>query len=187
MDPFDAPGQTFYDRKDDANLIRIVGAALLMAGCGGFGFTLASARRREITMLRKLINALQEMEWELKYRMPVLAGLCRIAADASGGVLRDIFLELADKLIKREVYDISACMNTIVVRKELPRSIRRNLRQLGTSLGRYDLEGQLQGLESIRRQCRKDLKKLEENSEQNLRNYQTLALCAGTALAIILI
>lgn len=167
-------------------MIRLMGAALLVTGCGGFGFTLAAAHHREKSMLRKLIQALQEMEWELKYRMPVLAGLCRTAADASAGTIREIFLELEAKLLGREVFDISACMNAMVVRRDLPRSIRKNLKQLGSSLGRYDLEGQLQGLEAVRRQCRRDLKKLEENSGQRMRNYQTLALCAGAALAILL-
>ena len=168
-------------------MIRLLGAAILMAGCGGFGFTLAAAHRTEASMLRKLIQALQEMEWELKYRMPALADLCKIAADTSGGIIRDVFRELEEKLNRREVFDISACMNAIVVHRDLPRSVRRNLKQLGSSLGRYDLEGQLQGLEAVRRQCRRDLKKLEENSGQRLRNYQTLALCAGAALAILLI
>ena len=36
-------------------------------------------------------------------------------------------------------------------------------------------------------QCRKDLQELETGSVQRLRNYQTLALCAGIALAIIFI
>ena len=168
-------------------MIRLLGAVLLMTGCGGFGFTLAAAHRREAAMLRRLIQALQEMEWELKYRMPVLSGLCKIAAETSGGAIRDIFRELEEKLDSREIYEISACMNVIVGQKDLPRSVRKNLKQLGSSLGRYELEGQLQGLEAVRRQCRKDLKKLEENSGQRMRNYQTLALCAGAALAILLI
>lgn len=168
-------------------MIRLWGAALLVAGCGGFGFSLAAAQRREVRMLRQLIRALQEMEWELKYRMTELPELCRMAGDAAGGPIKEIFMELAGKLRRRETADISGCFNGIISRQELPRKIRRNLRQLGMSLGRYDLEGQLEGLEVVRRQCRKDLKELEENNAQHLRNYQTLALCAGAALAILFI
>lgn len=168
-------------------MIRLFGAALLITGCGGFGFSLATAHRAEVRMLRNLINALQEMEWELKYRMPDLASLCKLAGDTTSGVLREIFLELAGKLKRREVSDISACVNGIVIKHDMPRSIRRNLKQLGETLGRYDLEGQIQGLETVRKQCKKDLKRLENNSTQQLRSYQTLALCAGAALAILLI
>lgn len=168
-------------------MIRLLGAALLMAGCGGFGFTLAAAHRRQAGLLRRLIHGLQEMEWELKYRMTELPELCRIAGDASGGVLKELFRTLAEKLDRQEVTDISGCVNGLLMQQELPRRVRRNIRQLGASLGRYDLEGQLQGLEAVRRQCRKDLQELEDNSRERLRSYQTLALCAGAALAILFI
>ena len=168
-------------------MIRLMGAALLMAGCGGVGFSLAAAHRKETGMLRRLIRGVQEMEWELRYRMTALPDLCRIAGDAAGGALRDIFRELADMLDRREVTEITGCVNGILQNRELPRRVRRNMKQLGRSLGRFDLEGQLEGLQLVRQQCRKDLQELEENSADRLRNYQTLALCAGAALAILFI
>lgn len=167
--------------------MRLLGAALLMAGCGGFGFSLASAQRREARMLRHLISVLQEMEWELKYRMTELPELCQIAADSSTGSLRAVFGELAEKLRRREVSDISGCLNGILEKRELPRHVCRNMKQLGCSFGRFDLEGQLQGLEAVRCQCRKDLEEILENSTQRLRNYEILALCAGAALVILFI
>lgn len=160
---------------------------MLMAGCGGFGFSMAAAHRREMGMLRRLIHALQEMEWELKYRMTELPELCRIAGDTAGGTLKEIFQELSVMLDQREAVEVSGCLNGIICKQELPRRVRKNLKLLGSSLGRFDLEGQIQGLEAVRRQCSQDLKELEENSAQRLRNYQTLALCAGAALAILFI
>lgn len=167
-------------------MIRIFGAALLVAGCGGFGFSLAAGRKKEAAMLRKIISALQEMEWELKYRMTELPELCRMAGTATGGVIKQCFWTLADRLENREVTNISGTMNAILNNHTMPRSIRRNMKLLGETLGRYDLEGQLQGLETVRRQCRKDLNNLEEHAIQHLRDYQTLAICAGAALAILL-
>lgn len=168
-------------------MIRLLGAAMLVAGCGGFGFSLASAQRREARMLHRLISVLQEMEWELKYRMTELPELCSLAADASSGSLRCVFRELGEKLRRREVLDISACFNDILERRDLPKYVRRNLKQLGACLGRFDLEGQVQGLEAVRCQCRQDLARLQENGPQRMRNYQILALCAGAALAILFI
>ena len=156
-----------------------------MAGCGGFGFSLTAAHRREVTLLRRLMKSLQEMEWELKYRMTELSQLCRAGGDAAGGLLQDIFRELADRLDRGEVEDISRCFNAIVSRRDLPRRVRRNLRELGRSLGRFDLEGQLQGLRAVRLQCRKDVNDLEADGGERLRSCRTLALCAGAALAIL--
>lgn len=168
-------------------MIRWIAGALLVAGCGGFGFSLTAAHRRETWQLRQLIGCLQEMEWELKYRMTELPELCRVGADATGGDLKQIFRELAEKLERREATEISGCLNGILMQRNLPRSLTRNLRQLGKSLGRFDLEGQIEGLQLVRQQCRKDLRILEEGSTQRLRSCQTLALCAGIALAILLI
>lgn len=168
-------------------MIRFLGAALLVAGCGGFGLSIAFVHRKEVQMLRNMIDALQEMEWELKYRMPNLAGLCTIAGNTAGGTLKEIFGEMAARLKRKDITDISAALNHLVMQKDLPRSVRKNMKQLGATLGRFDLEGQIQGLEIVRRQCRKDLKKLEDNSTQRLRSYQTLAWCAGAALAILMI
>ena len=45
------------------------GAALVIAGCGGFGFSIASGYKREEGILRQLLRALNYMEWELQYRL----------------------------------------------------------------------------------------------------------------------
>ena len=146
---------------------------------------LAAAHRREIKLLRSLIHAVQEMTWELKFRMTALPELCMIGAEAAGGSVKALLADLAGRLQRNEVTDIAETMNRILGSHELPGRVRRNLRQLGSSLGRFDLEGQLQGLEAVRQQCRKDLRELESSAPQRIRNYQTLALCAGAALAIL--
>ena len=137
-------------------------------------------------MLRKLIAAIQEMEWELKYRMTELPELCCIAGNAAAGSIREVFLEMSEKLERREVTDLSAAFLSVLNQKEMPRRVRKNMRQMAQHLGRFDLDGQLQGLEAVRQQCRKDLQEMESDSIQRLRSYQTLALCAGIGLAIIL-
>ena len=71
--------------------------------------------------------------------------------------------------------------------REIPKLTRESLELLGRSLGRFDLEGQLRGLESVRQVCRHGLETLAQNSAIRNRSYQTLGLCAGAALAILFI
>ena len=168
-------------------MIRLTGTVLIVAGCMGFGYSLGAAHRTEEKLIRNLRTALQEMQWELNYRMTQLPELCDIASVAAGGQVGDLLKTLAGKLHRREVEDISGTVNALLNQRLFPRRVRRNLRQLGASLGRFDLEGQLQGLEAVRQQCCADLKELEESREQRLRCYQTLAVCGGIALAILLI
>lgn len=168
-------------------MIRLLGAAVLLAGCGGFGFSLGASNRREARELRQVKKAVQEMEWELKYRMTELPELCGLVAAAAGGQVGKVFASLAEKLTLGEVEDLSGSFQGILANLELTRPCRKNLRLLGSSLGRYDLEGQLLGLEAVRHQCEKDLLSLEEGGRQRIRSYQTLTLCAGAALAILLL
>lgn len=168
-------------------MIKMLGAALLLAGSAGFGLVLAAAHHREMRMLRCLMHGIQEMAWELKFRMTALPELCRIGAEAARGPIREVLAELSDRLSRNEVEDISGSMNQILTCHDLPGRVRRNLRQLGASLGRFDLEGQLQGLEVVKQQCRLDLKQLQDSGPQRIRNYQTIALCTAAALAILFI
>ena len=57
--------------------------------------------------------------------------------------------------------------------------------QLGDSLGRFDLSGQIQGLASVQKRAEFELEQLRRNQDVRLRSYQTLGLCAGAALVVL--
>ena len=70
---------------------------------------------------------------------------------------------------------------------EIPSKVRRLLVQLGHTLGRFDLTGQLQGIQAVQKRCEDTLGNIRKHRDEQLRSYQTLGICAGAALAIILI
>ena len=71
------------------------------------------------------------------------------------------------------------------VRRRKEGICRRLLRQLGKTLGRFDLEGQLQGLQAVCAACLEARDSLQKDRDTRLRSYRTLGLCAGAALAIL--
>lgn len=163
-----------------------IGAILVIVGCGGFGFSMAAGHRKEEKLLRQLISVLQYMESELQYRLTPLPELCRQAGNEVNGLLHDIMLNLAREMDWQVSPDACSCM-TAALRKshDIPVSLRKQLLQLGHSLGRFDLPGQLRGIQSVRVSCEETLKRLGRNRDSRLRSYQTLGLCAGAALAIL--
>ena len=166
--------------------VKIIGAALIIAGCGGVGFSMAAAHRREEKSLRQLIRALDFMGCELQYRLTPLPELCRCAAAESGGAVSHLLADLATELEAQVAPDAASCMNAALSKtKGLPQRTRKNLMLLGSSLGQFDLQGQLTGLEAARKQCRRELDELSRDRDVRLRSYQTLGLCAGSALAIL--
>lgn len=165
-----------------------IGAILIMASCSGCGFAIAAGKRREEQLLYQLIGILQFLEADLQYRLTPLPELCRLAAGETKGILRTVFLNLYRELKWQKLPDAGSCMYAAIQRSgEIPPKVRRLLVQLGHTLGRFDLPGQLQGIQSVRKRSEETLDTIRKNRDERLRSYQTLGICAGTALAIILI
>lgn len=168
--------------------LKLFGSILIVVACGGFGFKIAANHIKEEKSLRQLIAILDYMECELQYRLTPLPTLCTQAAASCCGALQNTFLTLAHELEDQISPDVERCMMAALSQSsELPRLTWQELDMLGKSLGRFDLDGQLKGLELVRQDCRRNLEQLCENRDVRLRSYQTLGLCAGAAMAILLI
>ncbi len=169
--------------------IKILGIFLVITGCGGFGFLIAASHRQEEMYLKQLLSALEFMECELQYHMTPLPGLCALASEKCSGALRKIFICFSKELKNQISPDAKACMDKVLseYKDRLPVRLYKEIALLGECLGHFDLDGQLKGLTSIFQTCSDDLKQLTENQAVRLRSYQTLALCAGAAIVILLI
>ena len=151
-------------------MIRLVGAVCIVTGCGGFGFAMAAANRREEAELVGLISALEYMSCELSYRMTPLAALCRGAAN--GGQVGQFLAELASELERGTAPDVQACVRLVLDRLQPPKLLRRHLSELGVTLGRFDLPGQLRGLESAIRSAGDALRRFREGAEGRRRSWR---------------
>ena len=149
---------------------------------------MAASQRRQEWVLRQLMNALDYMQCELQYRLTPLPDLCRQTASQMNGCVRSLFLYLAEELEDQIAPDVQHCMNAAIAKSTgMPSAAATVVRTLGRTLGRFDLEGQIRGLENARQDCRREMERLTENRDVRLRSYQTLGICAGAALAILFI
>lgn len=168
--------------------LRVLGAILTFTACSSFGFRLAASHRADMLCLRSLISILDYMECELSYRLTPLPQLCRQAAAEHKKTLGPFFEQLASELDAQVSPSVEACLHSTLCKvKQLPRITGECLLELGCSLGKYTLEGQLLGLKAVRTSCRQKYEELNNNKDARLRSYQTLGLCTGAALAILLI
>lgn len=174
--------------KDKRMSVKWIGAFCIIASCGGCGFLMAWRYLAKIRLLQNLINALDYMECELQYRSTPLPRLCRQAGQMSQGKIQEVFLMLADELDAQISPDAQRCMAAVLERcGDMEKTLYDILLTLGTSLGRFDMQGQLRGLEHARKTCRSELILLTENKSNRIRSYQTLGLCAGAAIAILFV
>lgn len=166
--------------------IQWIGAALIVAGCGGIGFSMVIFDKREMDALRSLLDAVAFMRKELSYRVTPLPELCRKASSVCSGCVKRFFSLLATELERQIAPDVACCMTAAMAKcPDIPEKPRVLLERLGTSLGFFGLEEQLTGLDALMAEGDTLRQQLEQNRTQRLRGYQTLALCAGAALAIL--
>lgn len=167
--------------------MKYAGAMLVVLGCGGFGFSMAAAYRREEKLLRQLRDILQFLYCELQFRMTPLPELCQQAGRQNSGAVAQVFRRLGQELESRLLPDAHSCMMTALVKADLTPRLRELLTDFGKTLGCFDLKGQLLGIEALRIQCTQTLEELASGREDRLRSYQTLGLCAGAALVILFV
>lgn len=169
-------------------IIKWIGAIFVLVACGGFGFQIAAMHRKETRTLRQVIRILDFAECELQYRLTPLPELCRNAALECSAPLNTLFMNLSEELEEQISPNVASCMQAAIARTEhLPKQTKEVLVLLSASLGKFDLHGQLRGLENVRGECNRRLEILSEDQDVRLRSYKTLGLCAGAALVILFI
>lgn len=167
---------------------KIIGAILIVAASGGLGISMAVSYHQKEIMLQQLITGIEFMICELQYRQTALPQVIRQCAGEVTGAVSSVLSSVAVELERQIAPDASCCM-AVVLEKEskLPRSVREKLQLLGSSLGRFDLSGQISGLEMVVQMCQRDLNGMMQNRDARLKSYVTLSLCAGAALVILFI
>lgn len=165
-----------------------IGAILVICSCSAAGFSISASYRREERELRQLISALKLMACELEYRVTPLPELCQQVAYEYSGYVGKLFTNLSRELKSQICPDVQSCF---AVAEATSGSITPKMHEaivmMGSCFGRFDLAGQLCGIESVRSYCQNQLDTISKDRDVRLRSYQTLGLCAGAALAILLV
>lgn len=167
-------------------MIKLLGAVMILCSCGGIGLSIVATHRREEQALMQLIRLLEHMSCELQFKLTSLPELCQSASEMGTGCVETVLRQLSLELEAQITPDVAACMYAAMAKTPgIPDKIRKCLTQLGDTLGRFDLPGQLQGLESVKNLAQFELEQLRCNQDVRLRSYRTLGFCAGTALVVL--
>lgn len=168
-------------------IIKIIGALFVIVACGSVGFYMAAEHRRTEKTLKQLLSAIDYIGNELQYRMSTLPDIFRQVATLYQGVIGKFFKLLTIEMEKQVLPNMICCVDAVIPQiTDMPKPVKECLVLLGRSLGQFDVDGQLKDLSNVREECSTRLMKFTDNQEVRLRSYQTLALCAGAAVAILL-
>lgn len=170
--------------------LKLVGAVLIFFVCSGFGFYLAEKDRQDVNCLRHLIYSLDYMGNELQYHMTPLPQLMRqTAAQCHHKKLSQIFLLFSHQLEDKYCSDFFVCTNSVIkqCKFSLPRRSCCILNELCRTMGRFDLEGQINSIMSVKASCMNEYDALRTDLSTRIRSYRTLGICAGVAIIIMFI
>jgi len=166
---------------------KLIGSLLIIVAGIVFGAVLIIIHKREVRSLQNLINTLQYMESELGYRLTPLPELCEKSASIGSGYIKKFFEYLSQVLNEQVQPDVDTCVGIALSRiPEMPQICTAFINDLGKTMGCFGIQGQLDGLRSIRVACEDKLISITKDQEIKLRSYQTLGICAAAALTIIL-
>ncbi len=167
--------------------MKLLGAILVFLGCGAVGFGKAAACRREIWQLEQLQQVFSYMENELSYRYPPLPDLLRGTKAHCGGAPGKVLQEAAVELETNLQPDAGLCMQAAIERVSgLGAGPRELLLVLGSTMGKFQLSGQISGLKALQELGRKRLEACSARETERIRTLRTLGICAGAALVILL-
>ena len=169
-------------------IYKVLGASMIIISCAFLGFGSAAGYSREVGILQTLRSAIRYMKNELTCRAVPLPSLCRSAAQASNGVVREFMQNLASELEAQICTNPLQCTLCALSRtKGTPLSMQDAIRMLGKTIGVFDLQGQLDGFDEICIYLDELILKRSTQMDARIRSYRTVGVCAGIALAIILI
>ena len=168
-------------------IIKLTGALLILIGCGGVGYLLSFLHKKTSQAMLHLIAALEHMEYLLQYRQSSLQDMFR-CLNINNGPIKQFFHILAAELEHQVSPNVECCI-TVALEKavNVPNPVKDSILKLGHSLGQFDLEEQVKCLQSLRKECEIYLQQHLKDHDVRLRTYQTLVLCAGAVIVIILL
>ena len=167
-------------------MTKIIGAVLIILSCSGIGASIVAAHRKQEHALGQFLRGLEYMICELQYRMTPLPELCLNTGALCSGCVGAVFTDLSAELTAQIAPDAATCMHAALSGySSIPGKLQTCFLELGASLGRFDLQGQIMGLEAVKRQTELELYHMQDRKDVRLRSYQTLGVCAGAALVVL--
>ena len=170
-------------------MIRSLGAALLILGCGGLGLSAVNRLDGRVRDLRELSAGLEILQRELGWRLSPLPEALEAAAAGTQGQAARFFTFCARGSARlagapfRTLW--SSGLDQCPLR--LSREDRALLEQLGTVLGRYDGDSQRQAVENVLAGLSRQRTQAEDDRRRLGRVYGVLGVTTGLFLALVLI
>ena len=150
------------------------------------GLGLARTVRRQQAQTLAFIDAVLRIRHELQYRLTPLPDVFLALQESREAAVAAFFSGLAGSLSAADTCTVGYACRQALRRTDglcIPTGVRTALMSLFDTLGKYNLDGNLQALGRLREEARQ----LQGSAAARCKTYVTLGVCTGLAVAVILI
>lgn len=171
-------------------MIKLLGALMITLASASAGFGFARTVRVQLRQLNALLGALEVMKSEMEYRLTPLPELCAALSQGEEAATAHFFRECAAQMEADRCLPPQLAIQRAMERTEALKwstRTRETARNLAFSLGKFDLGGQARAIELAQERLRAELAEVQAGSRARCRSYETIGICAGLALAVVLI
>ena len=171
-------------------MIRMIGAALVVLSSGAVGFGFARAVKLQCAQLEGLLWALDTMQSEMSARLTPLAQLFSGLSACRQKDVAAFFAEAGRALSAQPYCTVPDCFKRGFQQAKGFRPGDESVQALyglSLNLGRFDLESQLAAIERTKASVTAALLALQGQKRARCRSYETIGICAGLALAVMLL
>lgn len=169
-------------------IFRLIGALVLCLGASGLGFSAAGSVRANVKTLQQLKLALEMMRCEISYTLTPASRICRIIQNSSRGDVKTLFEQLeaiytsgvakdgmwAEGLVHRTLHNV-------------PAEVADAITELLCGFGQFGANEQLRLIDLNAAKVDAALARMEAEKKQRCRCYETLGICTGLAIAVLVL
>lgn len=166
--------------------MKLMGVIFVVTSAGAMGVGISRSLHRRCVLLRQLLQALQLMRNEIAFCGTPLPKVFALMAVACEGPLEQIFSETAKRMDRQHWLTPQQAIKD-ALSEEKDAFYAPVLLELTFQLGKYDLTAQISAVETARSRTEEMLLKLEQEKSKKSGTYEMLGVCAGIAVAILLI
>lgn len=168
--------------------LKLFGALLIFTASIYIAAQRVKEQRKRIICLSDLLSSFRLMRSELSAAAPEMDGLCRVLKEAGGeysALFYSVLIKRLDELGDKSFSELWADAADLCL-SPLNAVEQRELKKLGSFLGRYELDKQTEALKCCIDKLSDSLELEEKLFGEKRKLSYTLALSAGALLIIIL-
>lgn len=170
--------------------MKLAGMIIILVSAGSVGFRIAAGLKKRCRLMQQLLAAMAVLQNEIAFCGTPLPQAFALAAVASEGTTEALFSAMAREMDRRRWLTPAAALELAWQQQPQLRA-EEDLHQLFLTLtaclGKYDRDSQTGALETAREGLTALLQSAEQERSVRSRTYEALCVCAGLALAILLI